>query len=81
MNDPYKVFRIIQTIYLSVALTAVLVMTIQMHPVITGDIILEDKYLLSRSQMTAWIIWMNTAFIFGLGCVIFSMIGKWLKKD
>ena len=81
MNDPYKVFRIIQTVYLSVALTAVLVMTIQMHPVITGDIILEDKYLLSRSQMTAWIIWMNTAFIFGLGCVIFSMIGKWLKKD
>lgn len=81
MSDPYKVFRIIQVIYLAVALTAVLIMTIQMHPVITGDMILEDSHLLSRSQMTAWIIWMNTAFVFGLGCVIFSIIGKWLKRD
>lgn len=81
MSDPYKVFRIIQVIYLAVALTSVLIMTIQMHPVITGDMILEDSHLLSRSQMTAWIIWMNTAFVFGLGCVIFSIIGKWLKRD
>ena len=55
--------------------------SIQMYPVIVGDSLIEESQILSRSQMTAWIIWMNTAFIFGLGCIIFSMIGKWLKKD
>lgn len=81
MTEPYKIFRIIQGIYLAISLVAIMIMTIQVYPVITGDALFEESQILNRSQMTAWIIWMNTAFVFGLGCIIFSMIGKWLKKD
>lgn len=67
--------------FLVIALASMMAVSIQLYPVIAGDSLIEESQILSRSQMTAWIIWMSTAFTFGLGCIIFSMIGKWLKKD
>lgn len=78
--DPYTVFRVIQAVYLTAAVFVVLVATIQFHPIITGDVLLDDEHILSKSQMTAWILWMNTVFIFGLGCIIFATLNKWMRK-
>lgn len=81
MTRSYKVFCVIYATFIVIAFASIMAVSIQMYPVIVGDSLFEESQILSRSQMTAWIIWMNTVFIFGLGCIIFSMIGKWLKKD
>lgn len=38
--------------------------TTEIAPVITGDVLLEDSAILTRSQMSGWIVWMNTAVLF-----------------
>lgn len=81
MTKAYKVFCVLYAAFIVMAFASMMAVSIQMYPVIAGDSLIEESQILSRSQMTAWIIWMNTAFVFGLGCIIFSMIGKWLKKD
>lgn len=81
MTKAYKVFCVLYAAFIVMAFASMMAVSIQMYPVIAGDSLIEESQIFSRSQMTAWIIWMNTAFVFGLGCIIFSMIGKWLKKD
>lgn len=81
MTKIYKAFCVIYATFIVMAFASMMAVSIQMYPVIAGDLLIEESQILSRSQMTAWIIWMNTAFTFGLGCIIFSMIGKWIKKD
>lgn len=80
MTKSYKAFCVIYAMFIVIAFASIMAVSIQTYPVIVGDSLFEESQILSRSQMTAWIVWMNTVFIFGLGCIIFSMIGKWLKK-
>lgn len=80
MNRAYKIFCIIQAVFLSLFFIGVLCITADFSPVITGDVILDDSHLLTRSQMTGWIIWMNTVFMFGLACLFFLFIGRQLKQ-
>lgn len=78
--NAHKVFRMMEAVYLTVAVFTCIVLTVQVHPIITGDVLLDDSHLLSRSQMTAWIIWMNTVISFALGYIVFSVVEKWLRK-
>ena len=77
--DAYKLYRIFEFTVLALMVFCAVTLTHHVSPIITGDVLLEESMLLSRSQMSAWIMWMNTLFIFGIGYCAIRMVGKWLR--